>query len=249
MKVSKKNRKLSFLKEHFPAILSKIIDLSSLTWVFRDIATVIYGLQHKKANEQDAIRISSVMTTVIDKSMKNNKNMQSLKEQSISMLLYGLQNMTSDEKVIRDLLKVVALMIIECKDKFDAQEVGNVLYGLKGMSSDCSEVRDVLSSLAIKVRSCKEDLNAQAVGNALYGLKGMSSDCSEVRDVLASLATTTTAITTSKIRQFSNTVVDITIVCFFHFFFWYFSFCLLSTVTFQFRHCGNKAKHQRYDTY
>jgi hypothetical protein len=118
VKVLKKYRKLSLLKKHLPAILLKITDLSSLTWAFRDIATVIYGLQHMRANEQGPIGILSLMTTVIDKSMENNKSMQSSKGQDIFMLLYGLQNMTSDEKVRRDLLNVVTLMIIECKDTF-----------------------------------------------------------------------------------------------------------------------------------
>jgi hypothetical protein len=188
VKFTKENRKVSFLKKHLPAILLKITDLSTLPWTFKDIAIVIYSLQHMTANDIGAIGILSVMTTVIEKSLENSNSMQSLKEQSISMLLYGLQNMTSDEKVIQDLLKVVSLMIIECKDTFGAQAVGNALYGLQGMSSDSSEVRNVLSLLAVKVRTCKEDLKAQHVGNALYGLQGMSSDYSEVRDVLSSLA-------------------------------------------------------------
>jgi hypothetical protein len=174
VKVAKKNGKFSFLKKHLPAILLKITDLSSLTWTFKDIAMVIYSLQHMTANDIGASGILLVMTTVIEKSLKNSNSMQSLKGQSISMLLYGLQNMTSEERDIRCLLAVTSLMIVECKDSFGAQAVGNALYGLQGMSSDCSEVRDVLSSLAIKVRTCREDLDAQAVGNALYGLQGVT---------------------------------------------------------------------------
>jgi hypothetical protein len=90
VKVSKRNRKLSFLKKHLPAILLKITDLSPLAWTFRDIATVIYGLQHATANDVSAIGILSVMTSIIDKSMKNSKNVQSLKGQNISTLSYGL---------------------------------------------------------------------------------------------------------------------------------------------------------------
>ena len=133
------------------------------------------------------IDVLSAMTTVIDKTMKKS-NMQSPKGQDISMLLYGLQNMSSEGEVIRHLILVLVQMITECGDTFAAQAVGNALYGLKGMSSECAEVRDVMSALVIKIRSCKEDLKAQEVGNALYGLQGMSSECAEVRDVMSALA-------------------------------------------------------------
>jgi hypothetical protein len=67
------------------------------------------------------------------------------------MVLYGLQFMSSDCSEVRDVLSTLIPKIIDCDQRFNAQEVGNALYGLQNMSSDCPEVRDVLSALAIKV--------------------------------------------------------------------------------------------------
>mmetsp|Transcript_8709 Transcript_8709/g.8639 ORF Transcript_8709/g.8639 Transcript_8709/m.8639 type:complete len:545 (+) Transcript_8709:268-1902(+) len=169
-KVSKRNKRVSFLKKHLPAIVTQLKELSSSIWTFQDISGVIYGLQYMTVNEVGVKNILSIMTTVAAKSLLDVKITQSLQGQHIAMLLYGLQ------------------MTASCGNQFKAQEVGNALYGLKGMSSDCGEVRDLLSALTIKVSSCKEDLDAQAVGNALYGLQGMSSECSEVRNMISALS-------------------------------------------------------------
>jgi hypothetical protein len=66
---------------------------------------------------------------------KNVDMRKSLKGQSISMMLYGLQNMNSKEMIVKKLLLAVAIMISECSDKFDPQAIGNAFYGLQGMSS------------------------------------------------------------------------------------------------------------------
>jgi hypothetical protein len=119
----------------------------------------MYGLQHITAKDTSATDILSAMTIVIAKTLKKN-NVKPPKGQDVSMLLYGLQGMTSEEEVIRRLLSVVAEMIDYCGNTFEPQHVGNSLYGLQGMSSEESEVRKILSTLVIKIRNCKEDLNA-----------------------------------------------------------------------------------------
>jgi hypothetical protein len=186
-KVSKRNKRVSFLKNHLPAIVTQLKELSSSTWTFQEISGVVYGLQYMTVNEAGVRDILSVMTTIAAKSITNVTLTQSLQGQHIGMCLYGLQSMSSKDDSVRGLLSIVTMMIAGCSVPLKAQEVGNALYGLKGMSSDFSEVRDLLSALSIKIRLSKEELSAQAVGNALYGLKGMSSDRSEVRDVLAAL--------------------------------------------------------------
>jgi hypothetical protein len=187
-KASKKNTKISPLKNHLPAIAFRIKELTPLDWTLREISGLVYGLRYKTGDNKSVLDILSAMTHVTTKCTQNIEIMQSMQVQHISMLLYGLQNMHSSEKVIRNLLSVVAIMISKCSINFDAQAIGNSLYGLKSMSNDCSEVRDILSALCIKIRDCDKDLSSLEVSNALHGLQGMSSDCSEVRDVLSSLS-------------------------------------------------------------
>jgi hypothetical protein len=187
-KVSKRNRRVSYLEKHLPAIILQLRELSSSSWSFQEISGVVYGLQFMTTDDMGVIDILSVMTLVAIKSIGNVQSIQSLQGQHISMLLYGLQSMNSRHEVIRRLLSVVAVMVSNCSDKFGPQAIGNAFYGLQGMSSDYSEVCDVLLALAIKVSTCEEEVSAQAVGNAFYSLKNMSSDSAEVRQVLSALA-------------------------------------------------------------
>jgi hypothetical protein len=187
-KVSKKNNKISLLKNHIPAITSRIKELTHLDWTFQEISGVVYGLRYKTVDDVNVRDILSAMEIVTTKCIQNIKIMQSIHVQHISMLLYGFQNMHSSDKIIRNLLSMIAIMITRCSSNFDPQSVGNALYGLKCMKSDCPEVRDILSALCTKIHSCDKDLGSQEVSNALHGMKGMSSDCSEVRDVLSALS-------------------------------------------------------------
>lgn len=171
--VSKKNRKDSFLKNHLTAIALQLKQLSS-SWTFQEISGVVYGLQYMTGDDEGVMDILSVMTLAANKNIKSIEIMQTLQRQHISMLLYGLLNMSSRHEVVRNLLSVVATMILDCDDKFNPQAIGNSFYGLQGMSSDSSSVRDVLSALTVKMLGCKENFSAQQVGNAFYGLQGIN---------------------------------------------------------------------------
>ncbi|KAK3271686.1 hypothetical protein CYMTET_19982, partial [Cymbomonas tetramitiformis] len=94
----------------------------------------------------------------------------------LSMALYGLQSMSSNEPEVKALLQALAPKVTGCKEELSAQAVGNALYGLQSMSSNEPEVKALLQVLAPKVKGCKEQLDAQAVSNALYGLQSMSSN-------------------------------------------------------------------------
>ena len=101
--------------------------------------------------------------------------------------LYGMQNMSSDSLVVRELLTAVLPALRECKEAAIAQEIGASFFGLQNMSSSVPEVRSVLAALAIRTRECKDDFGGQEIGNALFGMLGMSSDHAEVRSVLSAL--------------------------------------------------------------
>jgi hypothetical protein len=123
-KVSKRNRRVSYLKKHLPAIVLQLRELSSTSWSFQEISGVVYGLQFMTTDDIGVIEILSVMTEVAIKSIENIQSMQSLQGQHISMLLYGLQSMNSRHEGIRGLLSVVAIMVTNCTDKFGPQAIG-----------------------------------------------------------------------------------------------------------------------------
>lgn len=94
-KVSKRNRKISFLKKHLPAIAIKLKELSTSDCYFKDISSIVYGLQFMTAKDLGVMDILSVMTTMASESIKNIRMIQSLQAQHISMMLYGLQRIDS----------------------------------------------------------------------------------------------------------------------------------------------------------
>ncbi|KAK3235108.1 hypothetical protein CYMTET_54675 [Cymbomonas tetramitiformis] len=106
----------------------------------------------------------------------------------ISMALYALQSLGSNEPNVKALLRALAPKVKDCKEELSAQAVGNALYGLQGMGSKEPEVKAMLRALTPKVKDCKEKLSAQAVGNALYGLQSMGSKEPEVKAMLQALA-------------------------------------------------------------
>jgi hypothetical protein len=186
-KVSKVNRKPSLVKKHLKAIASQLKVLSTSTWSFKDIGSIVFGLQNMSGNEVGLKDVLSLMTMVALESTKNSDQMKVLRSKDISTLVYGLKNMTSENIECRKLLSVVAVMISRCNDTFQSQSIGTALYGLQKKSCDYPEVREVLTAMALKIRDSKEDLSAQAIANALYGLKDTSSNHSEVRNVISAL--------------------------------------------------------------
>jgi hypothetical protein len=168
------------LKLHLPAIARRL-NLLSVSWIYNDIASIIYGLQQFNLKDDGVLDIILFVNK-----MKINTERAS-NAQNVGNALYGLQGMNSECSEIRELLSTLVPKVKSCSEALKAQEVGNALYGLQKMNSEYSEVRDILSALVPKVKSCSEALSTQAVGNALYGLQKMNSEYSEVREILSAL--------------------------------------------------------------
>ena len=62
--------------------------------------------------------------------------------------------MTSDDKEVLNLLKLLTGQIGSCVEPLNDQAVGNALYGLQGMSSDHKEVLNLLEVLTDQVDRC-----------------------------------------------------------------------------------------------
>ena len=172
------------LKQHLPAIASRLQTLSSSQWRYMDFSFVIYGLQCIREKDAGYVSVLSIMTSIADRMVWDAKTIRS---QNISMMLYGLQRNRCEVPESLVFVKKATLIISRCTESLNAQAVGNTLYGMQGLSSDSVEVCGLISALTPKVISCRESLNAQEVGNALYGMQGLSSDSVEVCGLISAL--------------------------------------------------------------
>ena len=71
--------------------------------------------------------------------------------------LDGLQKMSGDESVVRELWRVMTKLAATCKEALKPQEVSKSLYGLQKMSSDVSEVRELLRVMTKLAATCKQE--------------------------------------------------------------------------------------------
>jgi precorrin-6B methylase 1 len=101
-KVSKMNRKRPFLQKYIPLVASRLMALSSAEWKFNDIAFVFYGLRYMKITDECVEDILKVMTGITARAVINGK--QAFGSRDIATLLFGLQNMSSEKKTVRELL-------------------------------------------------------------------------------------------------------------------------------------------------
>ena len=66
----KSNRQYNLLKIHLPAIASRLNKLSSLLWSFRDISSLVYGLQCMTEKDNGLPSYLSVVTKVVTESIQ-----------------------------------------------------------------------------------------------------------------------------------------------------------------------------------
>jgi hypothetical protein len=130
----------------------------------------------------------------------------------ISRCLYGMQNMSSSSKSVREMLLALAVkleaygegsitQIVEEEaqafvgDKkpfvhsMTAAEASRAFYGLKNMDSNHRDVRAVLTALEPAVKYPAVPFTAAGIAEGMYGLQCMDLRFSVVRDVLNAFAT------------------------------------------------------------
>jgi hypothetical protein len=144
-----------------------------------DAGFTLFGL---KAQTEKSAEVRAALSVIREKLSKAPSS-EPMKAKAISMLMQGLQGMSSDVEEVTDLLKQITPRIGE----FDAQACGNVLYSLKRMTSDQKAVRVLLQTIAPKIESCSQKLSAQELANAFFGLQGLDSKFPEVRNIVKAL--------------------------------------------------------------
>lgn len=181
VKVSKDKKRVTYLKPHLPAIAARISDLS--LWKFRDASAVVFGLQYMDLNDPGVVDIVKSMTSAISQIVTSgDRNVTPI---DISKLFLGLQRFNSEGKEIIDLLRVMALVIKNCREQFTALAISESMYGMLHMTSDKAEVREVISALGRAFSKCTGDLTDQDFVNISFGLRGMNSEYAEVREALS----------------------------------------------------------------
>ena len=145
-----KSRSSDLLKQHLPAIASRLQTLSSSKWRNKDFSCVVYGLQCIEEKDAGYVTVLSIMTGIADRMVWDDKTISS---KNISMMLYGLQRNHCEQPESLLFLEQAKELIHRCQGSLDAQAVGNALYGMQGLSSDSVEVRALISALVSKVAS------------------------------------------------------------------------------------------------
>jgi hypothetical protein len=186
MRVScQKNRKeFPLLKKHLPVLAKRISDLTSEPWTFKQIAFVVYSLQHIQEKDRHIMNILSSMVKVSAVTMAGDVPPSSM---DIAMIILGLQHHDATQVQAGNILGFVEQMLQVCTAKFDAQSLSNSFYGLRGMDITSPQALAVLASITKRVDKCKGTFTAQQIGFALNGFQNMNDTRPEVLEGLKAL--------------------------------------------------------------
>ena len=95
----KKSRRESIvlLKKHLPLVAKRLQALTSSSWTYTDISSVIYGLQCLGEKDDKYLKILSTMTEVINVKLNGREKISS---RDVASMLVGLQRNTDRKSVV-----------------------------------------------------------------------------------------------------------------------------------------------------
>ena len=110
--------------------------------------------------------------------------------QAIGNILYGMKCMTSEHKVVRDVLKALVRGLVSDEKilGMSAQEISNAMYGMQCMEITDVEVQMTLKFLRRQLLACKHDFSGQAVSNMIFGLQNKNCNHEVVRSFLSTVS-------------------------------------------------------------
>lgn len=189
------------LKRHLPALAIRVGKIQS-PCRYKEISTIIYGLQCYKESDKGYIEIIRIASKLIKTKIQE---AATISTGNLTMIFIGLQNNKFERNESMEFLSLLPLVVKACSMPLDAQSLSNMMYGMKGMTSYQPETLALLKALAPKVRECTERFKPQHVGNCLYALQGMSSRHNEVLIFLHALIPRINSCTESlSCQEFSN---------------------------------------------
>lgn len=184
----KKHHRIDVLQKHLIALTSRVKIFSFAAWKAKDITFLIYAMQFIQATNDGVRDYLLTLVKILNDSLKGEAAVQDVTSQGISMMMYGIKGLNSEDKEVRLLLMTLAVVFRRASCNLKNIEVGNTLFGMQSMSSEYTEVREMLAAIAPKIRNGENVMEALNLSNALYGMRNMSSEYSEVLDVLSALS-------------------------------------------------------------
>ena len=79
----------------------------------------------------------------------------------VSVLLHGVQDMSSEYPEVRKLLGILADKVTNCQERFSRQQIKYALSALKGKSNKYPEVRTMLKVLVKKAKVYLQSIRAK----------------------------------------------------------------------------------------
>jgi hypothetical protein len=157
VRFSQRNKSIEIVRRHLALIEYCVSEFRTSSWTGRDVASIMNSMQVVQDSDIGASELLILMTKITKDSLKeiirdNTEIEKKPTPQEISMIMNGLQKMSSDNVQVRLLLLALTPKIDSCKETFSSQAVATSLYGMNTMSSDSTEVRAMLKALVPKVR-------------------------------------------------------------------------------------------------
>ena len=171
-----KNTNCLLLRNHLPAISSRITELLSDDWGHKNIAHVLCGVTSLRESDSGVTEIISMMTELVTRTIENED----------TILLLCLEDIPWETDEARKYISVVTAALNLCELIPSDEHVGKAIYALKNINCDSSEVRALLSMLATKLDSC-QFMDVHCLRNALRGVSKMDSDVKEVLMLISAL--------------------------------------------------------------
>jgi uncharacterized protein (UPF0147 family) len=185
-KVSRDNKRISYVKPHLPAIALRASALSDSKWKFRDVSAIVNGLQFMSDDDPGAADLLKIMTQAIHQI--SNSRERKIKAIDITMLLNGIEKFNPDSDELLGLLSAMVPVVSNCKEIFTNQRISATIYALLNMTADYAEIREMISVLCEKLTGSIGEFLPQDYYNMGFGLRRMSSDHDEVRFMYSVIA-------------------------------------------------------------
>lgn len=202
------------LKTWFMQLLSQSMDRLATPLDAFSVSSILLGL---KETDSRYIPARNVVAKIVDKCQRQPDILYNLDGRKLSMSIWGLQGMVSEQREVADLLavfnhRIEEIMLSRNRSRIEAlklqstEEVGLLLGGLRGLSGDSGEVRRFLfnvrrlmmmplaTSLKFKRALRKEGKywiyvkrEEKFLASAFHGLQRLDDGHDEVRGVLREL--------------------------------------------------------------
>jgi hypothetical protein len=185
-KVSKDNKRVSYVKPHLPAIALRANALSDSQWKFRDVSAVIYGLKFVSDTDPGATDIVRIMTQAVNQIV--NSGGKDITTNDISRLLNGLVMFNPNNEELVSMIGAMVPVVRNAKEIFTHQRISTSIYALLNMTTEYKENREMISVLCEKLSGSIGDLVPTDYINMGFGLRGMNSDYSEIRTIYSVIA-------------------------------------------------------------